>query len=510
MPYSSNSELPKGVKGLPEGQQTKWRKVFNNAYEGTCKDSDDKDACASKVAWSQIDDKYKGKALVSFSMALCSATHDKQKNTLRWKATASDTDEDFYHDNMSLELFDDFIKRIEIKELVPEEYRSTFWSGGEPYLSISHYPDFEGKAVPGISEKTYVDGVQLKSTGQFQKSKLGLACYHAICKDLYTEPKPENPIRISIAFLDWGHEHKSNGYSFERKSITDICPECVKELEREEFPGKIFKKGQLVHLALTRVPANERTSMEVEKSMTTRKEDAASIIGDELADELDEKAKLTQKSKIDDGGALVIKAEEEVIEEAPETEPEPEPEVLAEESKTEDEAKEEDEEKEEKPKKDESRAEKVIAEREPVHELNVAFEDFRSVYDEIKSQSISSDEKLQQLQTYFQEFGEAVITCMRNQPEPEVVIPKEGLNGDVVQALSTALIESMKPVYEKLDLLLAQRSESVVKSIPAIPARRSIPPTLSMQKDIQKGHLPQTPGKPITLREQIYRNMGLQ
>ena len=49
MPYNSNEEIPKGVKGLPEGQQTKWRKVFNSAYEGTCKDSGDRrDECASQ------------------------------------------------------------------------------------------------------------------------------------------------------------------------------------------------------------------------------------------------------------------------------------------------------------------------------------------------------------------------------------------------------------------------------------------------------------------------------
>jgi len=310
MPYNSNSELPKGVKGLPAEQQTKWRKVFNSAYEGTCKSSKDRDKCASKVAWSQIGDKYKNNAVVEFSLALTSATHNKKEGTLRWKAVASDTDEDFYHDNMSMELFNDFVSRININELAPQDFRSSYWQGGMPYLSVSHYPDLEGDAVPGSVQGVFIDGVKLKAEGEFSKTPLGLSCYHAICKDLYEEPKPENPVRVSIAFLDYGHEHKSNGEQFVRESLDDVCPECIKEHVKGEHPGKIFKKGQLVHLALTRVPANERTSMEVDKSMTTRKEDAASIVGEELADEIDEKAVLVGKSE-----ALVIKSDEEPEEE---------------------------------------------------------------------------------------------------------------------------------------------------------------------------------------------------
>jgi hypothetical protein len=51
--------------------------------------------------------------------------------------------------------------------------------------------------------------------------------------------------------------------------------------------------------------------MEVTRSMTTRKEDAASIIGEELAAEIDEEAKLVGKSE-----AMVIKTDEEIVEEA--------------------------------------------------------------------------------------------------------------------------------------------------------------------------------------------------
>jgi hypothetical protein len=61
-----------------------------------------------------------------------------------------------------------------------------------------------------------------------------------------------------------------------------------------------------------------------------------------------------------------------------------------------------------------------------------------------------------------------------------------------VQALSLAMTNALRPVAEKLDLLTAQQ-QNVVKSNPAIPVRRSIPPTADMQKDI---HRPAAPAKP--------------
>jgi len=36
-----------------------------------------------------------------------------------------------------------------------------------PYLSISHYPDLEGKAVPGELQSIYMDGNRLKGRGRF-------------------------------------------------------------------------------------------------------------------------------------------------------------------------------------------------------------------------------------------------------------------------------------------------------------------------------------------------------
>jgi hypothetical protein len=245
--------------------------------------------------------------LTEFSLII-KASQDPVSNEMRWKMSASDVGEDSYNDNMSIELYQDFIKRIESSELAPEQFRSSFWKGGMPYLSISHYPDLDGKAVLGMPEATYIDGdcnkACFKSKGTFYDTPIGKAAFEAV-KDNPNQPE-DKKVRVSIGFLDWSHVHKSNNYKFIREDDEDICPECLKEAMKGKSVGKIYLAGQLVHLALTRVPANKRTEMEVDKSMTTRKEDAESIIG-ELAEDIDKEAKLVGKSE-----ALVIKAEDDI------------------------------------------------------------------------------------------------------------------------------------------------------------------------------------------------------
>lgn len=317
--------MPTG--NLPASGKKLWEEVHKKALEGSCKDASDPEACAAGSAWKAVknagwhkgaDGQWTKKAELSeFSMTITKASFDKPTQEMRWLASASDTQEDSYGDNMTLELFQDFLGRIEANELAPEDFRSDFWQGGMPYLSVSHYPDLNGDAVPGDVEVTYIDGDYLKAKGTYRDTPLGRACFKSICDDLYNTEKSatQDRVRISIAFLDWAHKHKSNGFMFERKSLEDFCPECLRELIQGEYAGKEYLKGQLVHYAHTRVPVNKRTVMEVDKSMTTRKEDAATIVGEELAEELDEKNK--QKSLVGKSEAMVIKADDDE-EEAPE------------------------------------------------------------------------------------------------------------------------------------------------------------------------------------------------
>lgn len=298
-----------------------WEKIYNDS-----KSKGDSEEIAARKAWAGIksagwhkdkDGKWVKSSFAEFSMVLKDISYNKTEEKMRWKADASDIDTDSHDDSMSLELFADFLARIESKEKPPEEFCSEFWQGGLPYLSISHYSDFNGDGVPGDVEKVYVDGKFLKSAGTFYNTKLGKACFRALYDELNWTPKSEQDkkdhVRVSIGFLDYGHKHKSDGTIFERKSIDDVCPRCIEEIimslmdDNYQRCGKIYLKGHLIHEALTRVPVNKRTIMEVDRSeagMVTQKEDAASIIGEELADELEEKAKLTEKSE-----ALVTRAD---------------------------------------------------------------------------------------------------------------------------------------------------------------------------------------------------------
>jgi len=304
--------MPTG--SLPESGKKLWEKV----YEAS-KKSGDSEEIAAKKAWSAVKSAgwskdesgnwHKSSEFVEFSMTIKKASVDPKSGEMRWKADASDIDDDSHSDNMSLELYSDFLERIERGDQVPDIFRSEFWSGGMPYLSISHYSDQDGNAVPGPVDAVYVDGKFLKSKGRFYNTPIGKACFNALCEDLKNETeKPK--VRVSIGFLDWMHEHKSNGYIFERQDLDDFCPECFKELFETDRKGKIYLKGQLVHLALTRVPVNKRTLMEVDKSMTTQQEDAASIAGAELAEELE----IKEKELVGKSDFLVTRAEDECSE----------------------------------------------------------------------------------------------------------------------------------------------------------------------------------------------------
>lgn len=222
-----------------------------------------------------------------------------------WSAVGSDVDWDLYGEKMSLELYKSMISKINNKIPPPEFYRdevtSDYWQGGMPYLSIAHFSDGNGKAVPGEVHKLYVDGKKLKAKGLLFENPLGTAVWKSLKKDElnYKNLIDEDRIRISIAFIDLAHKHGESGEIFHRKSKTDVCAEC-----RSGKGEKIYLDGYLVHLALTRVPVNPRTLMEIDNPMAkkskpeTRKEDAESILGDpNLVEEVVE-ATLETKSDV--------------------------------------------------------------------------------------------------------------------------------------------------------------------------------------------------------------------
>jgi hypothetical protein len=235
----------------------------------------------------------------TFSLYITKSTFSD--GLMKWSAVNSDTESDLYGEKMTLGLYQKMLGYIATQTPPPDDFISMvcseFWCGGMPYLSISHYPDLNGKAVPGQPLELFIDGNQLKAKGILFDNKLGQAVWKSLKKD-ENLGKDEQKIRISIAFLDLAHKHGESGKVFTRNSLTDVCPFCVKGVG-----NKIYLDGYLVHLALTRVPVNPRTIMEAEdimakKSIQTRKEDALSIVEDaELVEEIDKTA-LETKSDV--------------------------------------------------------------------------------------------------------------------------------------------------------------------------------------------------------------------
>jgi len=421
------------------------------------------------------------KSVAEFSLYISKASFDKATQERRWSAVTSDIDPDSYNDEMSLELYADFEKRIESKELPPERHRSDFWSGGLPYVSISHYLDLNGEGVPGPTDQVWTDGKCFKAKGRLYDTKLGRACFDAICRDLYGEEKSkhENKIRISIAFVDWAHKHKSNGFEFVRESLDEICPECLKEMITGNSEGKVFLRGHLIHLALTRVPVNERTSMEV-RSMVTQTEDAASIVGEELAEVIAEKA--TEELKAD----LVIKSEQEEV--AP-------VEKAYSDNKKKPKVEDEDEEDEMDDKK------KKVAKSEienTSHVLDKGYQALRAVYDVVLQSDLDYSGKLKAIQEEYERFGTEVAAGFAPTKQEK---EEEALSE--IRDMFAQLLSRQDVIEQKFSILEQRSLSSNPKEVIQPSVRRSL------QFDPAQTFDPAQRAAPGSIKDVANRSAGL-
>lgn len=385
------------------------------------------------------------KSLAQFSMTITKASiPDKGERTMRLSMVNSDTGEDVFEERMSLDLFNDFVTRIDSRTPVPEPFDAICedgWNGGMPYLSISHYKSGNGKNTPGTPERIYVDGEMLKSSAVLSDTPLGRAVWKSVCNDIEERNKPleeksfENPVRISIGFLDLEHKHEiedEEDYIFTRTELKQSCPKC-----EEGIKGKVYLKGQLVHLAFTRVPANPRTSVEVYKmsdEIETKKQDAESIIGD-LADEL------VGKSEVEKDEALVVKAEES-RDEVESTEEPQEVEVME----------------ELKPKEviEEPVEEQPVEVEAPEQEksaIDVATDNFKAKLLELKSKGITGDDAVEALQPFFNEMGQVA----QNEVNPTKPLTGE----DVVEIMKSTIPEIVAQVLKAMPNQEAPKTEEV-------------------------------------------------
>lgn len=393
-------------------------------------------------------------SIVEFSMAVTKANID-ENGAMRWRSVNSDIEKDYYGERMSKELFEDFLKHIKNNESIPDAFRGRIceddWCGGMPYLSLAHYKSGKDKVnVPGEPQIIYLDGKALKSKGVLYDSPLGKSVFKSLQKDLVE--KREDKVRVSIGFLDL--EHKHGDVTFTRKAVEDKCDLC-----KEGKGDKIYTKGHLVHLALTRKPANPRTDFEVEKSMTTKLEDAKSIVEDEdVLKDLELKSQATED-------VLVIKsdkAEEPVVEkvEAPvENTVVSQPvEAVA-----------------------TQKVEPQVAQAIPVIEDSPLEKSLATIKDRvavIKSQGLTGDNALQELQSTVDELGNVLRSEFTPKPTPEQVANQNleaTLRSLLSEMLPAALAQTVAPIQSELSELRAlSLVKPPVKREEAVPQPRSL------------------------------------
>lgn len=312
MPYSKNNP-PTFSKNMPAGAQRIAIDTANAILNEGGKEEDAIRAAISNVKkeYKKSGDKWVPKAALAEIELIITKANVGPDGITRWAATTSDTGPDKAGESASMALFQNWIERVEGSkpptDFLPEPRI--------PFLGVSHYPSLDGYGEAGPTEKMYIDGNRFKAAGSFyndDEHPISKALFEAVCAEqalIKRGEQIEEPMRISAAWWDLQHSH--GDFVFTRKNLTDSCPLCAKGQPRH------FLDGQLDHWAVTRVPMNPRTDLELEeKSMAakkTRKEDAASIIGAEKAEELElHSDAIVGKSETEEATeAMVIKAEDE-------------------------------------------------------------------------------------------------------------------------------------------------------------------------------------------------------
>lgn len=179
--------------------------------------------------------------------------------TVRWRSTVSDDGVDLYGTRMTTDLHEDFIRNAQ---------------GAMPYLTISHYNQL---ARIGRADKLYRDGRRLKAEGSFFVdsedpfvAQLAQAAAERALAEQSMMPRLRQ-IRTSIGFTPTGAD------------VEDL--------------GIIgYTRGRLPEITMTCSPGNSRVDFGAERSndVTVKRslspdfmqQDAASIVGEELAAEL--------------------------------------------------------------------------------------------------------------------------------------------------------------------------------------------------------------------------------
>lgn len=182
-----------------------------------------------------------------------------------WQATCSDDGVDLYGTRMSIDLFDDFVRNAQTKRM--------------PDLTVSHY---FGISRVGRATELFRQGRRLKAKGYFA-----------------TDDADPFVAKLAEAAADAALAEKDNMARMRRiRTSIGFTPGAA---EPEDLGIIAYTRGFLAEITMTTHPANSRVDfLAQEDDMPTQKraldmqfmeEDAATIVGAELAAELSERYK---------------------------------------------------------------------------------------------------------------------------------------------------------------------------------------------------------------------------
>lgn len=210
------------------------------------------------------------------------ASVDPETGERRWKAVVSEFLVDSQDDEVTEEFYEYAAHRI-VDGVYPV-----------PALVVSHFDDPRPEAkytaspdvfIAGYTTDIYVDGDLPKAKGVFLDTPLGDAVFNAVRRDEQAGVLHDQRVRISMAFRP-----EPGG------------------VEKSEVGHNIFHRGSIRHFAVTRVPIIKSTSIDVGELelksdndvKISKRQDAETIIGEELAGELYDAYSDIMKSKSDD------------------------------------------------------------------------------------------------------------------------------------------------------------------------------------------------------------------
>lgn len=206
---------------------------------------------------------------------------------VRWQARANSGNFDLVNERFDRSFWQDVVKNFAVQQDAISRGEHPPAPLTIPILDITHYSlktEPRDLARGGYPVKIWVDGKALMAQGYFDLSPLGRAMAKA------AQSRPVQDRRVSICvFPDWGNVER----------IDDKT---------------IYKGGRgiafLDHLAMTSKPMDPDTALAVKSEvvMTTQKDDALAVLGDDAAGLIDELE--TAKTKTAAGDVLV-KAEDE-------------------------------------------------------------------------------------------------------------------------------------------------------------------------------------------------------